>query len=87
MSLRGCTRRGLGIIEPRLPSPPKARRSNALWPVKDFPADNNDMQESVFGVRLLLITYWLAYLIRLALSVRQSRHLSFREFLRLLRNA
>jgi hypothetical protein len=56
-------------------------------PVKDFPGDNNEMQKSVFGVRLLLITYWLAYLIKLALSLRQSRHISFREFLRLLRNA
>jgi hypothetical protein len=52
-----------------------------------FPGDNNDMQENVFGARLLLIICWLAYLIRLALGRRQGRHISFREFLRLLRNA
>jgi hypothetical protein len=40
------------------------------------------MQETAFGVPLLLITCWLAYLIRLALSRRQSRHVSVREFLR-----
>jgi hypothetical protein len=41
------------------------------------------MQETAFGVPLLLITYWLAYLIRLAPSRRQSRYVSVREFLRL----
>ena len=30
-----------------------------------FPGDNNDMQETVFGVPLLLITCWIAYLIKL----------------------
>jgi hypothetical protein len=41
------------------------------------------MQEAAFGVPLLLITCWIAYLIRLALSRRQSRYVSVREFLRL----
>jgi hypothetical protein len=41
------------------------------------------MQETAFGVPLLLITCWLASLIRLALSRRQSRYVSVQQFLRL----
>jgi len=41
------------------------------------------MQETAFGVPVLLISCWIAYLIKLALSRRQSRYVSVREFLRL----
>jgi hypothetical protein len=45
--------------------------------------NNITMQETVFGMPLLLITCWSAYLIKLALSRRQRQHVSVREFLRL----
>jgi hypothetical protein len=41
------------------------------------------MQETILGVPVLLITCWIAHLIRLALSRRQSRYVSVREFLQL----
>jgi hypothetical protein len=39
-----------------------------------FLEDNLTTQETAFGVLLLLTTCWIAYLVRLALSRRQTRH-------------